>query len=80
MTTSIDAQAEVLRRYPNATIICGFFYKGTDYVFGISEGKEDEVSTSYFAISKDTGKFRSISPMEDITAFFGDMGNHPLKV
>ena len=80
MITSIDAQAEVLRRYPNATIIRGFIYKGTDYVFGISEGVEDDVSTSYFAISKETGKFRSISPMEDITGFFKDMGDHPLKV
>lgn len=80
MITSIDAQAMVLKKYPNAHILRAFVYKDRDYVFGISEGIENEVTTSYFAISKTTGKLRSISPIEDISGFFKDMGDHPLKV
>lgn len=80
MITSIDAQALVLKRYPNAHILRAFIYRDQDYVFGITEGNENEVTSSYFAVSKATGKLRSISPIEDISGFFGDMGNHPLKV
>lgn len=80
MITSIDAQAVVLKKYPEATISRGFIYKDRDYVFSIDEGKTNEVTTSFFAVSKTTGKLRSISPIEDIPGFFKDMREHPLKV
>ena len=73
------AKAVASERYPSAEVVQAFMYKKRFYIFEFFNGQKSHDSP-YVCVSKDTGKARPISPLEDLDGFFYDMEHNQLEV
>lgn len=79
MTTYETAKAVASQFYPGAEVVQAFVYKKRMFVFEFFNGKKSHDSP-YVCVSRDTGKARAISPLEDFDSFFYDMEHNQLEV
>lgn len=79
MITPKSAAEIVRKKYPNGKLVGGFEYKKQFYVFRLDEGGKKNLDSPFFAVHKATGFLLPVNPAIDVSGFFSDMNNHPIK-